>query len=77
MYISSKQLAINIMTAIASTMITTATVYTATAIFITSFALQDEQNFRILVQQGEHELKKGAFHTALSYLDKAVKVMKD
>ncbi len=36
---------------------------------------EDEQNFRILVQQGEHELKRGAFHVALAYLDKAVRTI--
>ena len=35
---------------------------------------EEEQSFKILVQQAEHELHRSAFQRALSYLDKAVKV---
>ncbi len=35
---------------------------------------EEEQNFKILLQQGEHEIRRGAYDKALAYLDKAVRV---
>ena len=39
-----------------------------------NMALDDEQNFKVLVQQAEFELNRGAFHRALAYLDRAIRV---
>ncbi len=40
----------------------------------TSMVYEEEQLFKILVQQAEHELHRGAFERAIGYLDKAVSV---
>ena len=37
-------------------------------------ACHEGQSFKILVQQAEHELHRGAYARALGYLNKAVKV---
>lgn len=44
----------------------------------TTLAQSEEgQSFKILVQQAEHELHKGAHARALGYLNKAIKVARD
>jgi len=39
-------------------------------------AFEEVQNLRVLLQQGDHERKRGAHDSAIFYLDRAVKVIK-